>query len=89
MRFVLKVDKNDEIKSADIRDLTACEMLVINSALRRYSQDEGVHEEDRAMADRLSFQIIGGASHPSRPIEFDPIESVMTNADVIRAMHTE
>ena len=69
MRFVLKLDKNDEYKTADIKDLTAVEALVLHSALLRYTNYESVHEEDKGIAWQIINAIEEGSKHPSRPLE--------------------
>lgn len=65
MRFVLKLDKNDEYKTADIRDLTAVELLILNKCLRKHV----LNDDDRVVRDRMVEAIDEGSEHPTRPLK--------------------
>lgn len=58
MRFILKVDKDDCFKVAELKEISAVELLIINKALRLLSQNEEVHESDRRVAERLIEELM-------------------------------
>lgn len=65
MRFIFKVDKDDCFKSAEIRDLTSLEFLILHKALKRYV----FNDTDRKIRDAMVAEIERGVHNPSRPLE--------------------
>ena len=64
MKFTLKIDGEGIFKSADFCDLSAGELIVINSALVRYYEDENANEKDKQMAAYIGGKIMQGAQNP-------------------------
>lgn len=58
MRFILKVDKEDCFKVAELKEITAVELLIINKALHLLSQNEEVAESDRYVAEKLGAELM-------------------------------
>lgn len=58
MRFILKVDKEDCFKVAELKEITAVELLIINKALHLLSQNEEVAERDRYVAEKLGAELM-------------------------------
>ena len=69
MRCVIKFDKDDCYKSADLRELNAVELLTINKALRLLAENPEVHEADRRTAVFIGERIMEGSKHPSSPLK--------------------
>ena len=49
--------EDDYYKTAEITDIGATELLILNAALARYANDKFVHEKDRAIALRMGNEI--------------------------------
>ena len=58
MRCILKGDKEDGFKVAELKEITAVELLIINKALHLLSQNEEVAERDRYVAEKLGAELM-------------------------------
>ena len=68
MRFVPRLDKDDCYESADIRDITPTEMIVLDTALRRYINDENVRAKATDTAREMVRALNEGCKNPSSPL---------------------
>ena len=51
----LTVEKSGETVKTIIMELTPAEALIVNHAMRRYTEDEGVSERNREEMDKMLF----------------------------------
>lgn len=51
----LTVNKSGEAVKAIIMELTPAEALIVNHAMRRYTEDEGVNQRNREEMDEMLF----------------------------------
>lgn len=58
MRFILKVDKDDCYQTAEITELSAVEVLIINKAIRMLSEHPRVSESDRRIAVEMGKELL-------------------------------
>ena len=51
----LTVNKSGETVNTIVMELTPAEALIVNHAMRRYTEDEGVNERNREEMDKMLF----------------------------------
>ena len=51
----LTVNKSGEIVKAIIMEMNPAEALIVNHAMRRYTEDEGVNQRNREEMDKMLF----------------------------------